>query len=206
MPSSRITHGLASRRKLSGGPRRRAGRHCPLLHAVGRRPPDDRYTVPTWYGYAGWGCLDYFLEQPGRYTLAEAFFANTQALVTGWKPSSRDRARGAGSREGPREAGRAGEAARKAGLGPQDAAGLLHDRDVLAFYGDPAGRRAWRGPEGVGAGADGKGRGLDLRDPAGARRADIRAREPERLAARGVRSSSSFRGGSRRSRSWKART
>ena len=23
------------------------------------------YTVPTWYGYAGWGCLDYFVEQPG---------------------------------------------------------------------------------------------------------------------------------------------
>ena len=31
------------------------------------------YTVPTWYGYAGWGCLDYFVEQPGRYDFAEAF-------------------------------------------------------------------------------------------------------------------------------------
>jgi hypothetical protein len=30
------------------------------------------YTVPTWYGYAGWGCLDFFVEQPGRFTLAEA--------------------------------------------------------------------------------------------------------------------------------------
>ena len=39
------------------------------------------YTVSTWYGYAGWGCLDYFVEQPGRYTLAEAFFANQQALL-----------------------------------------------------------------------------------------------------------------------------
>ena len=39
------------------------------------------YTVPTWYGYAGWGMLDYFLEQPGRFTLAEAFFANQQALI-----------------------------------------------------------------------------------------------------------------------------
>ena len=39
------------------------------------------YTVPSWYGYAGWGMLDYFLEQPGRFTLAEAFFANQQALI-----------------------------------------------------------------------------------------------------------------------------
>jgi len=38
------------------------------------------YTVPSWFGYAGWGCLDYFIEQPGRYTLAEAFFANQYAL------------------------------------------------------------------------------------------------------------------------------
>ena len=26
------------------------------------------YTVLTWYGYGGWGCLDYFVEQPGRYS------------------------------------------------------------------------------------------------------------------------------------------
>ena len=39
------------------------------------------YTVTTWYGYAGWGCLDYFVEQPGRYTLAEAFRANQTALI-----------------------------------------------------------------------------------------------------------------------------
>ena len=39
------------------------------------------YTVLTWYGYAGWGCLDYFVEQPGRYTLAEAFIANQHALM-----------------------------------------------------------------------------------------------------------------------------
>ena len=31
------------------------------------------YTVPTWFGYQGWGVLDYFVEQPGRYTLTEAF-------------------------------------------------------------------------------------------------------------------------------------
>ena len=28
------------------------------------------YVEVTWYGYMGWGCLDYFVEQPGRYTFA----------------------------------------------------------------------------------------------------------------------------------------
>jgi zinc protease len=66
------------------------------------------YTVPTWFGYAGWGCLDYFVEQPGRYTLAEAFFANHHALVH----------------------------CLENGIG--NARGLQFDRDVVAFYGDPA--------------------------------------------------------------------
>ena len=39
------------------------------------------YTVPTWFGYGGWGVLDYFVEQPGRYSLTEAFFANQAALI-----------------------------------------------------------------------------------------------------------------------------
>jgi len=38
------------------------------------------YTVPTWFGYAGWGLLDYLVEMPGRYTFAEAFLANQLAL------------------------------------------------------------------------------------------------------------------------------
>ena len=37
------------------------------------------YIKPTWYGYMGWGVLDYFVEQPGRYTMTEAFFANQAA-------------------------------------------------------------------------------------------------------------------------------
>ena len=68
------------------------------------------YTVSTWFGYGGWGCLDYFLEQPGRYTLTEAFFANHHALV---------------HRLVTAQPGRA-------------ARGFTFDRDVVAFYGDPA--------------------------------------------------------------------
>lgn len=97
------------------------------------------YTVPTWYGYAGWGCLDLFLEQPGRYTLNEAFLANHLALVhrlnTGFpqlagenpEPGSMMR-----TNNPPTEAGTS------LGLTPGDASGLLHDRDVVAYFGDPA--------------------------------------------------------------------
>lgn len=65
------------------------------------------YTVPTWFGYMGWGVLDYFVEQPGRFTLSEAFFANQQALI--WCLQKNP-----------------------------DSKGHLFDRDVVAFYGDPA--------------------------------------------------------------------
>jgi len=105
------------------------------------------YTVPTWYGYGGWGLLDYFVEQPGRFTLAEAFFANQQALVhrlatcfpglesteTAWNriPAGRDLP----------------ARAQAAGLGWNDARGLLYDLDQVAFYGDPAwGARMAPGP------------------------------------------------------------
>jgi len=69
------------------------------------------YTVATWYGYAGWGCLAYFLEQPGRYSLTEAFFANHAALI---------------------------HLLQLPDLSSEDKQGLLYDRDTVAFYGDPA--------------------------------------------------------------------
>ncbi len=68
------------------------------------------YTVPTWFGYAGWGCLDYFVEQPGRFTLCEAFHANHHALVHRLETKT----------------------------DPKSERGLRFDRDVVAFYGDPA--------------------------------------------------------------------
>jgi zinc protease len=98
------------------------------------------YTVPTWYGYAGWGCLDYFLEQPGRYTFNGAFLANQLALVhrletafpgaEKFNPKPGRRMRGGGPE--------LTEAGRKMGVKPNDFSGLLHDRDTLAYYGDPA--------------------------------------------------------------------
>jgi hypothetical protein len=97
------------------------------------------YTVTTWYGYAGWGCLDYFLEQPGRYTFAEAFFANHAALIHRLQMFFPDivsaEMDASGSTSTPLKVA---EQARVAGLTANDARGLLYDRDTVAFYGDPA--------------------------------------------------------------------
>ena len=87
------------------------------MHSAGMRQMVG-YTVESWYGYAGWGMLDYFLEQPGRYDLASAFMANQHALIHRLETMF-------------------GGAA-KAGKGDSpDEQGLRYDRDVLAFYGDP---------------------------------------------------------------------
>ncbi len=97
------------------------------------------YTVPTWYGYAGWGMLDYFVEQPGRYTFAEAFVANQQALLhrlAVFFPELLTVDVPPGRR--PPRPIRVNERARAAGLCAQDGLGLLYDRDTLAFYGNPA--------------------------------------------------------------------
>ncbi len=68
------------------------------------------YMEPTWYGYMGWGVLDYFVEQPGRYTLTEAFFANHHALMHRLAQEN---------------------------LNSMDKRGLEFDKNVVAYYGDP---------------------------------------------------------------------
>lgn len=96
------------------------------------------YTVNTWYGYAGWGCLDYFIEQPGRYTFVEAFLANQVALMHRLQTFFPDQASAQLDDRGrlPQPVS-VSTAAREAGLNAQDAVGLAYDRDTVAFYGDP---------------------------------------------------------------------
>ena len=106
------------------------------------------YVEVTWYGYMGWGCLDYFIEQPGRYSFTEAFFANHHALIHRLEncfPGSNG-----ASAAGATPTIRQSPLARQFGLGKQDLRGLLFDRDIVAFYGDPAwqakmasGKRNW---------------------------------------------------------------
>jgi len=100
------------------------------------------YIIPTWYGYAGWGVLDYFVEQPGKYTFTEAFFANQHALIHRLDTNFTELATAQlthpnGSRKfGAKVA--LTEGAKERGVSPSDGIGLLFDRDSLVFYGDPA--------------------------------------------------------------------
>ncbi|MDR1414339.1 MAG: hypothetical protein LBI96_00880 [Odoribacteraceae bacterium] len=95
------------------------------------------YVVPTWHGRNGWGGLKYWLTTPGRYSLAEAIFLNQQDfLFQGheWNSIFTERPY-------PHEGGSwGGMAALTEALGRQptrDQLGFWHDRDVLAYYGDP---------------------------------------------------------------------
>lgn len=97
------------------------------------------YTVPTWFGFMGWGALSLFTETPGQYSLTEAFHFNNIRNVMRLRseyplfaeinlmnytmdklPDVSYWQLGAGMNE---EVNRLG---------------LLFDRDVVAFYGDPA--------------------------------------------------------------------
>lgn len=94
------------------------------------------YTVPTWYGYMGWGVLEYYLGQPGDFTAAEAFFASNQALtyrLTQIFPELFDDS----SQEKIQERFSKMTSGQK-----HDVQGLLYDRSSVAFYGDPA----WHSP------------------------------------------------------------
>ena len=103
------------------------------------------YVVTTWHGRNGWGGLKYWLTNPGRYTLAEAIYLNQQDFLyqqSQWSPNFL-------SIEYPFtdekiSFGNVLQNARnllkeKAGIEEPtiDQIGFLHDRDVLAYYGDP---------------------------------------------------------------------
>ena len=96
------------------------------------------YTDLTWYGYAGWGMLDYFVEQPGRYTVAEAFLANNTALIQRLKTYFPEVYSEEMLDENKPLRGPVPDAAKKAGLTWQDYKGLMYDRDRIVLYGDPA--------------------------------------------------------------------
>ncbi len=80
------------------------------------------YVVPTWFGYMGWGVQDYYIEQPGRFTVAEAVYANNQALLY---LLENDKTAPDGEK-----------------LPAMKREGLKYDRDVVALYGDPAWQNA----------------------------------------------------------------
>lgn len=101
------------------------------------------YTAVTWFGYMGWGTGELF--GPGQLSLAEAFFFNNQALVH--KLQTQYPAK-AGIEFETFDEGAVNYMIGRHNLTKKNAkgeleadkepAGLLWDRDVVAFYGDPA--------------------------------------------------------------------
>lgn len=97
------------------------------------------YVVTTWHGRNGWGGLKYWLTTPGRYTTAEAFYLNQQDMMyqlNEWNPKLTTLAYPYDERN---EFMVAPQLIKDStGLNPStDQVGFLHDRDVLAYYGDP---------------------------------------------------------------------
>ena len=105
------------------------------------------YTVPSWYGEGGWGTMGSLLSNAQGTSLAEAWFLNNQYLLN--RTCELD-ARllnvrfdapeffGASQRKMIGDMVKAGVQLRQEHI--KDYFGLIHDRDVVAFYGDPA----WR--------------------------------------------------------------
>ncbi|MEG2790298.1 MAG: hypothetical protein RSA98_01745 [Odoribacter sp.] len=95
------------------------------------------YIVPTWYGRSGWGSLKYWLTVPGRTTLAEAVYLNQQDMLAQEQMWYRDLLK----KDYPFEDGmnRAAELIEKSTgrKATMDQLGFFHDRNVLAYYGDP---------------------------------------------------------------------
>jgi hypothetical protein len=112
------------------------------------------YTVPTWFGAAGWGALGQWQNLPSRYTLSEAVFFNHQTMLaelnelsaaaTAYTPTY-DNATHADQEEIERFISKAVAAGVK--VDPEGfkdmkspttrTIGLLWDRDTFALYGDP---------------------------------------------------------------------
>jgi len=68
------------------------------------------YIVNTWYGYQGWGSYNRFINFPGHFNVAEAFYITNQCLlfdIENLTPGT-------------------------------DSYGLVYDREAVVMYGDPA--------------------------------------------------------------------
>ena len=102
------------------------------------------YTVETWYGYMGWGVMNYFMDQPGRYTFNEAFFANEQALTyrlaTYFPELLKENLT---AEEAENLSVKVTAQAAAAGLTADDARGLLYDRERWRSMATRHGLPAW---------------------------------------------------------------
>ncbi|HJA14890.1 MAG TPA: hypothetical protein H9796_07400 [Candidatus Butyricimonas faecavium] len=105
------------------------------------------YVVPTWYGVGGWGTLKVWMDSPGQYSLADAFFINMQLMqlqLEKWNPAFKEI-------KFPHETIQS-EVRMNNLLGrmiqkivqvtgieepTKDHLGTLYDEDVMVYFGDP---------------------------------------------------------------------
>ena len=102
------------------------------------------YTVPSWFGTGGWGTLGSFMGNTAGTSLAEAWFLNNQFMLHQTMEITPDllqvRFNDATFSPGSIISQLIRNKIRIPKAHVNDAFGLVHDRDVVAFYGDPA----WR--------------------------------------------------------------
>jgi zinc protease len=101
------------------------------------------YTVPSWYGNAGWGTLRLFFGNHDKSSLAEAWYLNNQLLLEETVRRFPNLMKVEFNSEEISTALQNDrpfiEGIQQAGYGVgKDQIGLIHDRDTFAFYGDPA--------------------------------------------------------------------
>ncbi len=106
------------------------------------------YVVTTWHGRNGWGALKYWVTNPSRYTLAEATYINQQDLLhqhNVWTPELLhtkyeflDEFYDELTNAAERTSEVIGREIDLENAQDWDIIGFWHDRDVLAYYGDPA--------------------------------------------------------------------
>lgn len=92
------------------------------------------YMAVTFHGYMGWGTGSLFVGQRDRYTLAQAFYFNNQALIHKLQTQHATKA-GINLETYDRRA--IAWLVQRHGLDDRDALGCVWDRDAVAFYGDP---------------------------------------------------------------------
>lgn len=97
------------------------------------------YVVSTWFGYGGFGVLNYFVNLRGQHTFAESFYLNHQSLLARLESEYPRAARVDFDEWGiESDPGLLDRLAQRHLLTAREELGLLWDRDTVAFYGDPA--------------------------------------------------------------------
>ena len=99
------------------------------------------YTVPTWFGEMGWGTLDKFASQGGVYTAAEAFHFNNTEIIRAIQdkyPQHVETNLENYDIDTDDEQIYRTLKVEKSDPDAYELIGRLYDRDVVAFFGDPA--------------------------------------------------------------------